>query len=71
MESNDRFEEGLSNRSSIVWVAERYEVSVLGKTIDHHQNNTLAMDAPKTFDEIHVDVRPHLRRDFKRVQEAC
>ena len=70
MQVNDGFEEVFGNRSGGVWMARRNEVSVLGEAVHHGQDDTVAMDAGKAFNEVKGDVRPHLGGDLQRLQQS-
>jgi hypothetical protein len=53
-----------------VGVAQSEQVSILGESVDHCQDHTLAMNTREAVDEIHSDVGPHLRWHLKRLEEA-
>jgi hypothetical protein len=56
MELDDAIEEGFGDQSGNVGVAQRDEMSMLGEPINHDQDDTLAMDVRKAFDEIKRNV---------------
>ena len=57
---NNAIKESSGDQRYRVWVAERDEMCILGEAIDHREDNRLAPDFKKPFDEVHGDVGPHL-----------
>jgi hypothetical protein len=43
---------------------------MLGEAIDHREDDRLAMDLRQALNEVHQDVRPHLGRHIKGLQQA-
>lgn len=71
VEANDAVEEGPSNRSCCVGVTERNEVGVLGEAVNNGEDDGFVADLGQPLDEVHADVRPHLRRNFQWLQQPC
>lgn len=52
VEPNNVVEEGLSDGRRQVGVAERYEVRILRKTVDHREDDALALHLGEPFNEV-------------------
>jgi hypothetical protein len=50
-------------------VAQRDEVGVLREAVDDGEDDRLLVDLGQSLDEIHRDVRPHLRWHLERLQQ--
>ena len=68
METDDALKEGAGDGRGGVGVAERDEVRVLGEAVNHREDDGLAAHFGEALDEVHGDVRPHLRRHLERLQ---
>lgn len=53
-----------------VGVAQGNEVSMLGESIHHYQDDTLAIDMQQALNEVHGDVRLDLRWDLEGLEKA-
>jgi hypothetical protein len=45
-------------------------VGILGEALDHREDDGLAMDLRQALKEVHRNVRPHLGRHIKGLQQA-
>ena len=70
MQPNDAVEEGTSNRRHNVGVAKCDKMRVLGEAIYDGEDDGLATNLGQPLDEIHGDVRPHMGRHLKGLQET-
>jgi hypothetical protein len=68
MKLDDVVEEGFGDRRGGVGVAEGNEVRLLGEPVHHSQDDRLAVDPGKSFDEVERDVAPYTRRHRQRLQ---
>jgi hypothetical protein len=65
MEADDAVEESAGHERGGVRMAERNEVRILGEAVDHHEDEGLAAHLGQPLDEVHGNIRPHLRRHIK------
>ena len=70
MQPDDAVEEGARDRRRCVRVAEGDDVRVLGEAVHHGEDDRLPMYLGELLDEVHGDVRPHLGRHLKRLQQT-
>jgi hypothetical protein len=71
MQADDVGEERTGHRSRRVRMPQQDEMGELGELIHHRQDDGLAIDVGKSFNEVHGNVYPYRRRYFKRLQQAA
>ena len=67
---HDVLEEGSGHGRSCIGVAKRNEMCILRETVDHREQDTLAMDLGQRLNEVEGDVSPDARGDRQWLQKT-